>query len=110
MPRNERLYLAEIKQAVDSISALVSEPNDLESDVVQAAVFWNMTVIGEAVRSLPAEIRDREPEIPWKAIVGMRNLLVHAYFGIELEQVWRTISNDLPALGAAIDRLLENSS
>jgi uncharacterized protein with HEPN domain len=110
LPRNERLYLSEIKQAIGTISELVSDPKDLESDVVQAAVFWNITVIGEAVRSLPDEIKDRETEVPWTAIVGMRNVLVHAYLGIELNQVWRTITNDLPVLEAAIDRLLEETS
>jgi uncharacterized protein with HEPN domain len=110
LPRHERLYLAEIKQALVNIFELVSEAADLEAPVVQAAVFWNLTVIGEAVRALPDDVKEREPDVRWSDAVGMRNVLVHAYFGIELEQVWRTITVDLPVLEAAVDRLSENSS
>jgi uncharacterized protein with HEPN domain len=109
LPRNERLYLSEIKQAISRIRGLVANRGDLNSDVVQAAVFWHLIVIGEAVRNLPDDLQDLEPEIEWGAIVAMRNVLVHAYFGIELERVWRTVAFELPILEAAVDRLLETT-
>jgi uncharacterized protein with HEPN domain len=70
-------------------------------------VFWHLTVIGEAVRNLPDVLKEREPNIDWAAITAMRNVLVHAYFGIELEQVRRKITIDLPRLEAAVDHLLK---
>jgi uncharacterized protein with HEPN domain len=67
LPRHERLYLAEIKQALVNISELgdsrSAASEDLESRVVQAAVFWNLTVIGEAVRALPDDVKEREPDV-----------------------------------------------
>lgn len=109
MPRNERLYLSEIKQAISRIRELVANRGDLNSDVVQAAVSGHLIVIGEAVRNLPDDLQDLEPEIEWGAIVAIRNVLVHAYFGIELERVWRTVAFELPVLEAAVDRLLETT-
>lgn len=110
MPRSERLYLGEVKQAIGRIQELVADRADLDSDVVQAATFWHLTVIGEAVRNLPVQVKNREPSIDWSAVVGMRNVLVHAYFGIDLERVWRTVAFELPLLEAAVDRLLDNTS
>jgi uncharacterized protein with HEPN domain len=78
--------------------------------VVQAAVFWHLTVIGEAVRSLPHDLLYLEPDIDWSAIVAMRNVLVHAYFGIELERVWRTVALELPTLEAAVNRLPQTTT
>lgn len=64
-------------------------------------------IIGEAANKVSASLRDAEPEIPWRDIVGMRNRLIHAYFDIEPEFVWETVSRDLPTLVLQVRGILE---
>lgn len=70
------------------------------------AVVRALEIIGEATSHIPASVRTRYPELPWPDIVGMRNKLVHEYFGVDLEVVWRAVHDDLPPLEAAISRIL----
>lgn len=65
-----------------------------------------MQIIGEAARALPEDVREQAIEIPWPKIIGMRNVLVHGYFGIETSLVWDAARRDVPALKPAIERLL----
>jgi uncharacterized protein with HEPN domain len=62
-------------------------------------------VLGEAAKRLSPELRARHPDIPWRAIAGMRDRLVHGYDDVDLDLVWKTVSEDLPALIARLDRL-----
>jgi uncharacterized protein with HEPN domain len=64
----------------------------------QSAVLHQLLVLGEAVKRLSAEFRDRYPAIPWKAIAGMRNILIHHYDTVDLDEVWKTVSIDVPAM------------
>ncbi|MBI4493813.1 MAG: DUF86 domain-containing protein [Chloroflexi bacterium] len=74
------------------------------------AVVRALEVIGEAARHIPAVVRKRYPEVPWEKIVGMRNILVHGYFGIDLEVIRRTVQEDLPPLRQAIARILQSQA
>ena len=67
-------------------------------ELLQVWVVHHLQIIGEAVRGLSAEFRAAHPEVPWSSVVGMRNLLIHECFAIDLEEVWSTAVNDLPAL------------
>jgi len=71
------------------------------------SVQWNLLLIGEAANAIPAEVRSRATEVPWDAIRGFRNVLAHEYFGIDVDIVWTTATEDLPELRAALERLLE---
>jgi hypothetical protein len=71
------------------------------------AVVRNLEVIGEAVKNVPDEFKEKYPEIKWKAIAGMRDKLIHEYFGVSFSLVWGTIKNDLPDLEPKIKRILE---
>ena len=62
------------------------------------AVVRGLEVIGEAVKKLPKEIKDRYPDIPWKRIAGMRDKLIHEYFGVDISVVWKTVKEDIPYL------------
>jgi hypothetical protein len=64
----------------------------------------HLEIIGEACRGLSTELKGRHPEVPWSAIVGMRNILVHDYFGINLDEVWSAVERDLPTLHEQISR------
>lgn len=69
------------------------------------AVIKSIEIIGEAVKLIPQEIRDKNPQVPWKAIAGMRDMLVHEYWGIDINVVWETVQESLPILQAEIVRI-----
>jgi len=70
------------------------------------AVIRCLEVVGEAVKKIPNSIRDEHSEMPWREIAGMRNKLTHEYFGIDIETIWDTIKEDLPALKEAVSRII----
>ena len=69
--------------------------------------FITFRIIGEAVRTLPDEVRALAPDIPWSKIIGMRNVLVHGYFEIDADIVWEAVTRDIPALKPALEGLLK---
>lgn len=71
------------------------------------AVIRSLEVIGEAAKNLPQSMRDEYPDVPWKKIVGMRDKLIHVYFGVDLEIVWQVIQHDLPAIKPGIVKILK---
>jgi len=72
--------------------------------------FGAVEVIGEAATNVPDEIRSKHPSLPWRDIRGMRNKLVHQYFGINMEVVWKTILEDLPMIVGEIEKILKNEN
>ena len=72
------------------------------------AVIRALEIIGEAAKNIPKSMRGRYTEIPWEDIVGMRNKVIHDYFGVDLEVIWKTLHEDLPLLQAAVSKILED--
>lgn len=70
------------------------------------AVVRALEIIGEAAGRIPKSVRDRSPDVPWQDMIGMRNIVIHEYFGVDAEVIWRTVKDDLPKLQAAIEKLL----
>jgi uncharacterized protein with HEPN domain len=71
------------------------------------AVIRALEVIGEAARNLPKQIRKKYPEVPWDEMTGMRNKLIHDYFGVNIEVVWRTVKEDLPSMSEAVMEMIQ---
>ena len=102
-------YLEDISNAILDIRSFV---HDMSADAFMAdkktvnAVVRSLEVIGEATGKIPTDIRMRYPDVPWEEIIGMRNRLIHEYFGVDLDIVWQTIQDDLAALETAITTML----
>jgi uncharacterized protein with HEPN domain len=69
-----------------------------------------LEIIGEAANNISKDGQDRYPQVPWRAIVGMRNRLIHAYFGIDYDVVWQTVTESLPALLAEVEGIIKNET
>ena len=75
-------------------------------ELLQTWFVRNLQIVGEAARTIPEEVRELAPSIPWLQIAGMRNILVHGYFEIDTDLVWDAVTRDVPALKPAIEQLL----
>ncbi len=107
--RDDRLRLLDIRAAIDDIERHVggrSKQAFITDDTSIDAVAYRLVIIGEAVAHLPADLLAKETTIPWSEIRALRNRLVHAYFGIDLDIMWSIVNNDLVPLRAAVERLL----
>jgi uncharacterized protein with HEPN domain len=76
----------------------------------QAAILHELTVLGEAVKRLSTTLRERHPDVPWKAMAGMRDRLLHGYDDVDLALVWKTVSDDLPGLITRLEALAPPAS
>ena len=82
--------------------------NEFTKDIKTVyAVTRAIEIIGEAVKHIPNEIREKYPDIPWKNMAGMRDIIAHAYFGVNLIRIWEVIEKDIPPLKPKFERILE---
>lgn len=108
--RSYRLYLQDIFDAIESIAQFVSGMSleaFHEDDRTASAVFRKFEIIGEAAKHVPSDIQRRYPEVPWREMARMRDRMIHGYFGIDHEEVWKTINDDLPALREQMRRVIQ---
>lgn len=106
--RDPRERLRDILDAVLNIERYAARGRQVfESDeLIQNWFVRHLQIIGEAAYALPREVRDREPDIPWTKIIGMRHILVHDYFAVDTDVVWDAVQHDLPDLKAKIEAAL----
>lgn len=103
------VYLRHIRDAIHRILSYTEGGEDefFANPMIQDAVVRNLEIIGEAVKNLPSEVRDAEPGIPWKQMSGMRDKLIHEYFGVDLKMVWAVVDGELPRLQKDFKKLLD---
>jgi uncharacterized protein with HEPN domain len=108
--RDYTLYLKDILAAIDAIEAFVAGMSFKAfqaDDKTVSAVIRKLEIIGEAAKQIPDEKRRDYPTIPWKEMAGMRDKLIHFYFGADYELVWKTITERLPRLKSDIRKAVD---
>lgn len=109
MPRRDLLpVLEDILEAIEKIRRYtegMTYETFTDDDRTVDAVVRNITIIGEAARSIPEEVQLRHPEVPWAEMRGIRNVVVHQYFGVSKKVLWNTVSRDLPRLIPLLRRM-----
>ena len=104
-------YIEDIIQAMNDALSFVK---DMEYDVFLRdkktiyAVNRALEIIGEATKNIPASVKKRYPQIPWKKMTGMRDKVIHEYFGVDLKRVWSTVKKDIPILKPLFEKILSD--
>ncbi len=107
--RSEEQYLVDIIEAADAIARFLTDVDldgFVEDELRQSAVMQKIGVIGEAAGKVSQSLRNRYPEVEWPKIVGMRNILVHSYFSVKVDVIWRTAMLAVPDLRLKVARVL----
>jgi uncharacterized protein with HEPN domain len=110
MPRDYKVHLEDIAEAIRKIRSYTTNLSfqAFSSDVKTFdAVIRNLEIIGEAIKGVPEEVRLKYTDVEWKKIAGLRDILIHEYFGVDAEIIWDIIQNKLPVLERQIKRMLE---
>ena len=109
MKKDPKIYLIDIVQAIADIytfSPGMTKEDFITNILLQDGILRKISVIGEAVKRLPPRLKEKEKDIPWKKITGMRDVVVHDYSDINLDTIWETVTEDLPKLNNAVHRML----
>lgn len=106
--KDNKVYLASI---IDSINKILEYTKDgqgafLNNSMIQDAVIRNLEILGEATKNITTDLRDSKPDIPWRKMAGLRDVLIHDYLGIDVYIVWNVVQDELPELKVKIESLI----
>ncbi|MEP7363355.1 MAG: HepT-like ribonuclease domain-containing protein [Acidobacteriota bacterium] len=97
-------------EATSTIAEFLKGRSESEFDhdkLLRSAILNQLTIIGEAASRLSDDLRSSHPEIPWHAVRGLRNIVVHNYFGVDWNQVWATVLDDIPVLARQVEEMIQ---
>lgn len=110
--RDYRMFLEDILDSMNQIESytlgMTYQDFSIDRKTIDS-VIRNIEIIGEASKNIPKTFREKYPDIPWNRMVGLRNVAIHAYFGIDLDNIWKTITSNIPPVKAEIKRILQSS-
>lgn len=108
MIREKKLFIEDILESINNIESFSKgmTKNKLSKDKLrQSAIIRQIEIIGEAVKNLPIDFISRYPEVSWRYIAGMRDVVIHSYFQLDIDKVWNVIKDDLPTLKQQIQKI-----
>jgi uncharacterized protein with HEPN domain len=108
--RDDSVYLRHIRDAIAKTQTYakgISKSTFLSNTLIQDAIIRQIEIMGEAAKRVSEKTRSENVRVPWQDIAGMRNKLIHDYFGVDIEKVWFTVRRDIPELKKQIDRILK---
>jgi len=110
--KNQLLYLNNIKECIGNIETYTQDgkASFLQNRMMQDAVIRNLEIIGEATKRLSPEIREQYSDVPWRKMTGLRDVLIHDYLRVDLEEVWGIVEFNLPEVKVRIDEIIEEVS
>ncbi|MBU1622921.1 MAG: DUF86 domain-containing protein [Candidatus Woesearchaeota archaeon] len=113
MKKDTKIFIEHILENINDIEefSLGLNKEELNSNKLkQKAIIRSLEIIGEAVKNIPNSFRNKYPKIEWNKITGMRDKLIHHYFGLDFDTVWNVIENELPKLKKQVEKIIEDLS
>lgn len=111
MKKNPNIFLKHIIESIlliEEYSKGVTQAQFLKNRSLQDAIIRRLEIIGEAVKNLPLSVRSKHSDIPWKQMAGMRDILIHEYFDVDLVLTWRVVKKEIPFIKNQLTTLLES--
>ena len=109
--KDDRLYLTHIRECIARIESYLPGSRDafMSSKMVQDAILRNLQTLAESTQRLSDALKRKHPEIDWRSIAGLRNVLVHGYLGVDVARIWEIANRNLPDLKARVEAMLQDS-
>ena len=107
--KEDKVYIKHILECIDKINKYTRQGKKtfMLSELIQDAVIRNLEIIGEASKNISQELKGKNPNITWKEMAGLRDVLIHEYFGVDLYIVWNVVKNELPKIKTYLDEIKE---
>jgi uncharacterized protein with HEPN domain len=113
MSRDYRLFLEDILECgtrIQSYAANLDFAGFVSNRMAFDAILRNLEIIGEAAKNVPSEVRARYPEVEWRAIAGLRDVMAHEYYGLENETLWNIVEREVPVLVEQLTKIIQQES